>query len=141
MRLLRRAGCRGHTPLAAIMPAMSASRIARRLIARCLLVWFALALGVAAASPWVSPRAYQLVCAEGAVKLVAVDEAPANAPHGHQLDCALCLLTGSPPPEAAIGLPGAGPRGHTVSWVRTDAPRVAGVWAPLPARGPPALQA
>ena len=120
---------------------MSASRAARRLIARCLLVWFALALGVAAASPWVAPRAYQLVCAEGTVKLVALgDDAPADVPQGHQLDCALCLLTGSPPGDTPVALAPSAPVGHAPRWVRVDAPRVTGAWAPLPARGPPLLQ-
>ncbi len=113
-----------------------------RNLARLALLWFALALGVAAASPWVSPRAYQLVCAEGAVKLVAVGEhGPADAQHSHQLDCALCLLTGSPPDESVAGAQPPAPPVRAANWVRVDAPRTADVWAPLPARGPPASHA
>lgn len=117
-------------------------RYLHRHLARLALVWFVLALGVAAASPWVSPRAYQLVCADGTVKLMAVgDESPVDAQHSHQLDCALCLLTGSPPADSPHQALPASPRLHTAGWVRVDAPRVASVWAPLAARGPPSLLA
>jgi hypothetical protein len=113
-----------------------------RNLARLALVWFALALGVAAASPWVSPRDYQLVCAEGTVKLVAVgDNGPADVQHSHQLECALCLLTGSPPGESVASFQPAAPQERAANWVRVDAPRIPGVWAPLPARGPPSLRA
>ncbi|MFT4193999.1 MAG: hypothetical protein QM614_05085, partial [Ottowia sp.] len=69
-----------------------------RLIARLALAWFALALGAAAASPLVQPRAMQLVCsASGAVKLL-VDTGDGLAEAGHAtLDCALCLLADAPP--------------------------------------------
>ena len=106
---------------------------------RLALVWFALALGVAAASPWVDPRAYQMVCAQGSVQLMAVGEyGPVPLPQGHTLDCALCLLVGAPPAEApASALPIARPLLGS-RWAQSGAPRVAGVWAPLLARGPPA---
>ena len=107
-------------------------------IGRLALVWFALALGVAAASPWVAPRAYQMVCAQGSVQLMAVgDDDPGPVPQGHTLDCALCLLVGAPPADVpATALPTARPLlGNR--WAQAEAPRVAGVWAPLPARGPP----
>ncbi len=114
------------------------TRVLRQWIARCMLLGFALALGVAAASPWIAPRAYQLVCSEGVVKLVALDDdAPADVPHGHQLECALCLLTFTPPADAPVVTAAPASVARASHWVRVDAPRVAGVWAPLPARGPP----
>ena len=105
---------------------------------RLALVWFARALGVAAASPLVQPRVMQLVCsAGGAVKLL-VDSGDGLVEAGsHTLDCALCLLVGAPPADVpATALPTARPLlGNR--WAQAEAPRVAGVWAPLPARGPP----
>ena len=110
------------------------------LIARLALAWFALALGVAAASPLVQPRAMQLVCsAGGAVKLL-VDSGDGLVEAGsHTLDCALCLMGGAPPPAAASArLPLA--RAHQPQATpRAAAPHVADARAPLPARGPPAF--
>ena len=118
------------------------TRALRQWIARCMLVGFALALGAAAASPWVAPRTYQLVCADGVVKLMALgDDASSGTPPSHALDCALCLLTGTAPVDlrAAVAQPASpspAPR-----WARVDAPQMGGAWAPLPARGPPEARA
>ena len=115
------------------------SRPVHRHIARLALVWLLLALGVAAASPVVQPRSMQLVCLGGTVQLVAMDDqGPVDVPQAHQLDCALCLLTGTPPTEAVVSALPVLPRVERARWVSIDAPRVVGAWAPLPARGPPA---
>lgn len=56
-------------------PAMSALRPARSL-ARLVLAWFVLALGIAVASPLVKPQSWQMVCsAAGTVKLLNIDDA------------------------------------------------------------------
>lgn len=116
-------------------------RTVHRFIARLALAWFALALGVAAASPLVQPRAMQLVCsAGGAVKLLVdsgdgwVESGPA-----HPLDCALCLLADAPPSHTAGATPAPVAAPSAPHAPRATAPRVALAGAPLPARGPPAF--
>lgn len=71
------------------------------LITRFVLVWFALFIGVAVASPLVKPEAVQLVCsAIGGVKLVQADAAGADVDGvvSHTaLDCPACLPLIAPP--------------------------------------------
>ena len=70
-------------------------------LTRFVLVWFALFVGAAVASPLVKPEAVQLVCsAIGGVKLVPVDVAGADVDGtvGHTaLDCPACLPLIAPP--------------------------------------------
>ncbi len=110
-----------------------------RAFARFVLVWFALALGVAAASPLVRTADQQLVCtAAGGFKLVYVDDGDAPRVANGLQDCPLCVLAGAPPqclpltvplPEPAMALLPVSPPG-------SDAARSA---PPLPPRGPPAF--
>jgi hypothetical protein len=70
------------------------------LITRFVLVWFALFIGVAVASPWVKPQSSQMVCsAMGGVKLVQADAAGADVVGvSHTaLDCPACLPLIAPP--------------------------------------------
>lgn len=109
-------------------------------LARLVLAWLMLTLGVAMAAPLVQPQAMEIVCSTGAgAKVVFVasdDEAPLVAPA--TLECLLCLGASAPP--VAIALPGlcpvpkAGPPA-----VRPAVRIVATHGAPLPARGPPTL--
>jgi hypothetical protein len=70
-------------------------------LTRFVLVWFALFVGVAVASPLVKPEAVQLVCsAIGGVKLVQADAAGADVDGlgAHTaLDCPACLPLIAPP--------------------------------------------
>jgi hypothetical protein len=70
-------------------------------LTRLVLVWFALFVGAAVASPLVKPEAVHLVCtAIGGVKLVQVDAAGADvdAAVAHTaLDCPACLPLIAPP--------------------------------------------
>ena len=70
-------------------------------LTRFVLVWFALFVGAAVASPLVKPEAVQLVCsAIGGVKLVPVDAAGADvdgAVAHTALDCPACLPLIAPP--------------------------------------------
>ena len=113
-----------------------------RLVARLALAWFALALGAAALSPLVQPRAMRLVCsAAGAVKLLvdSDDGRPVEAGHA-TLDCSLCLLANTPPQYAPVALlPPASPAPQNVAAPRPTAPVVARARAPLLARGPPTV--
>ena len=82
------------------MFSLQSLRNAHRLT-RFVLVWFALFVGVAVASPLVKPEAVQLVCtAMGGVKLVQVDVAGSDvgAAAAHTaLDCPACLPLIAPP--------------------------------------------
>lgn len=71
-----------------------------RLLTRLVLVWFALFVGVAVASPVVHPEGAQLVCTTaGQVKMVQLDadgQEALDGPHG-LLHCPLCLPVAAPP--------------------------------------------
>lgn len=78
-------------------------------ITRLVLVWLALFMGAAAASPLVKSEDLQMVCTGmGSMKLVQPDadhEADTRLPHG--MDCPLCMPTAAPAPEAlSTPLPG-----------------------------------
>lgn len=105
-------------------------------LARFVLVWFALSIGVAIASPLVKPQALELVCSgAGAIKLVKTDgDAKVS---GHTLDCPLCAAVGAPPPAHLAQPVQARPLGHAL--LPLVSAHIAGrTAAPLPARGPPA---
>lgn len=73
-----------------------------RLIARWALMWFALSLGVAIASPMVKPRAMELICTgAGIMKLVASTGDDSTELVNTTLDCPICANLSAPP--AAIG--------------------------------------
>ena len=107
-------------------------------IARCVLVWFALSIGVAVAAPLVHPQDLQLVCsASGSSKFIASDDAQSQGAR-LTLDCPLCAGIGAPPPLAPTLFSSAAPRFFALP------PHDAGTLplasaAPPPARGPPTL--
>lgn len=110
---------------------------AARSLTRLVLVWFALALGVAIASPLVKPSGLQLVCTgTGMQLLVAGGGDDGEPPARHTLDCPLCAAVAPPPPVVAV--PPAQPLGHVLQPIPA-ARHAALVAPPLPARGPPAL--
>ena len=109
-------------------------------LARLVLAWLLLTLGVAVAAPLVQPQAMEIVCSTGAgAKVVFVasdDEAPLVAPA--TLECLLCLGASAPP--AAIALPTLGPVPEAQPPALRSAVRIVATHgAPLPARGPPTL--
>ncbi|WKB53359.1 DUF2946 domain-containing protein [Eleftheria terrae] len=108
-------------------------------LARLVLAWLALTLGLAIASPVLHPKAIDVVCsADGSMKLVIVGDDGETAPasvHG-TLDCPLCLPAAVPLPLATMALEPAQPLAHAVH--RAYAAHIAAlVGAPLPPRGPP----
>lgn len=118
------------------------TRTTRRWLARFMLACFALSVGVASASPLVHPRSMQWVCVGATVQLMVDSGDGMEAVDGqHTLDCALCLLAGSPPVDPAPHFAVVTHALMRAHWVRVDAPRMTGAWAPLPARGPPVLMA
>ena len=116
---------------------MHCFRSARHL-ARLVLVWFALSLGVAVASPLVNPQSFELLCSgSGTMKLLVKSSDGTPAPSGHALDCPLCASVGAPPPVFSAALPCAQPLGHVLQSI--PAAHIAALTAaPPPARGPPA---
>lgn len=115
------------------------------LLARLLLVWFALTLGVAGASPFINPQSMELVCSTGGeVKLVVTqgsndDEgSKAQALGLHTLDCSLCLATMLPPAQISTEFAKAAPADVPhVNLTTVHVRALAG--APLPPRGPPVV--
>lgn len=123
--------------MTAIIRSMHTLRTAH-LLARFVLVWFALSMGVAIASPLVKPQSVQLVCsAAGAIKIIADGGDEDTGALRNTLDCPLCAAVGAPPPQnfvtvlaPATGMAYALPRPVDAPHTRLSAP-------PLPARGPP----
>ncbi len=106
-------------------------------MARFVLVWFALFLGVAIASPIVHPQNSQLVCsASGTMKLAPANGDANAAGVGHTMDCPLCAGVGAPPSIAFVLFDHAQPMGFAMQSIASA--RIASATAaPLPARGPP----
>ena len=76
-----------------------------RLIARWVLMWFALSLGAAIASPLINPRATEMVCTgAGLMKLVVQTDDGATELVGLSLDCPLCANLSAPPPMLVWGV-------------------------------------
>ena len=106
-------------------------------LARLVLAWFALSLGVALAAPLVQPQSIEMVCSgSGGMKLVLKAADGGAAQPSPMLDCPLCAMTGAPPPVAALAFAGAPALAYSTQSVPSA--RIAALTAaPLPARGPP----
>lgn len=109
-------------------------------IGRLVLLWFALSLGAAAASPLVNPQSMELVCSSaGAIKVVVKTDDGARELGASLLDCPLCAIAGAPPPSAEVPqFVHPLPLGHALQPI-SAARLAAATAAPLPARGPPSL--
>ncbi len=121
-----------------IIHAMQTLRNAH-LITRLVLVWFALFIGVAVASPWVQPQAAQMVCTAMGMKMVAAEEGSTDkAQTVSSMDCPLCAHV------VALPLPVAGrfDVSSALAYALRPIPSAHIAWltgSPLPPRGPPAL--
>ena len=105
-------------------------------ITRLVLVWFALFIGAATASPMVQPQDVQMVCTDmGAMKLVSLDEDSGPSPQG--MDCPLCMPVAAPAP-ASLSLPTPGGLAHALQAL--ESARLASlIGPPWQARAPPSL--
>ena len=107
-------------------------------LARFVLVWFVLTLGVAIASPAVHPQAMELICSDaGVYKLVVRGEAEGGLVKNHTLECPLCVMGGGAP--LVMGgpvLPTVLPTAECVQ-PALSVPVAVQRAAPPPARGPP----
>lgn len=120
------------------MSALQSLRNAHRLT-RFVLVWLALFMGVAVASPILNPDSVQLVCTSGgSVKLVTaqVDGQDASD-NGHGLHCPLCLPLLAPPAAAAPALAPLGQSHALTSLAQTPLASLIGL--PWQARAPPSF--
>ena len=110
-----------------------------QLIIRFVLVWFALSVGVAIASPLVKPQPMELICAtDGAVRLLVQTDEGIRELSSHGLDCSLCVLSSAPPPVTQLIVEPPRSLSHVLHPI--VAARIAALTAaPLPARGPPAF--
>jgi hypothetical protein len=110
-----------------------------RFLARLVLAWFALSLGVAIAAPLVKPAGIEVICSGGGtIKLLVKGEPDGGKPTSHKLECPLCASIAAPPPVVRTDLAFVPVLGHAVQPI--PAARIAAVTAaPLPARGPPLL--
>jgi len=108
-------------------------------MARFMLVWFVLSVGVAMASPLVAPKAMDLVCTTGGVmKIVSPEDADDNSSSVHTMDCALCMSVGMPVAPISSQFTKPSPLAHALHPIA--AAHIAAATAPpLPSRGPPAL--
>lgn len=108
-----------------------------RSLARLVLVWFALFIGVAVASPILSPTESQMVCSSaGGMKMVASGEEGVDAQATTSMDCPLCAPVVLPAASRSVGLEKVSPLAHLLHPV--TAALVASLTAPpLPSRGPP----
>ena len=108
-----------------------------RMLARVVLAWFVLSVGLAIAAPIVQPQSLALVCsAAGAVKLLPSGSEGDTGPSSHSLDCVMCLALAAPPPAEQNLAAFQQPMAHALQGI----PAAHIAWrtaSPLPARGPP----
>ena len=110
-------------------------------LAKLALLWFALTLGVAVASPMVNPQTELVICTgAGMLKVVLADDGTvttaASSDTGDTLFCPLCLVAGAPPPWVLTTL--AAPQPLSTVMQRLPAAILAArTAAPPPARAPP----
>ena len=110
-----------------------------KLIARLVLVWFALFIGVAIASPILNPTETQMVCSSaGGMKMVASGEEGADAKLTANMDCPLCAPVHVPLQSCNTPFDHASPLAHSLHPVAA-AIIAAHTAPPLPSRGPPAV--
>ena len=106
-------------------------------IIRCVLVWFAVSVGVAIASPMVQPKAMEMVCTStGSMKLVVQGDDGTSTSAAPTLDCPLCATVVALPPAFNTTLTQPSPLSHAL--LPFAAAHIASLTAPpLPSRGPP----
>ena len=112
-----------------------------RLLARFVLVWFALSIGVAIASPIVKPQGMDLICTgtAGVMKMLFKTDDGSKEASGLTLDCPLCVNSSAPPPPfARLSAEPLQALAHVLQSI--PAAHIASLTAaPLSARGPPAF--
>ena len=110
-----------------------------RWLTRLVLVWFALFIGAAVASPMVKPVSGQMVCsAMGGMKMVMDGDSDQGTTPSASMDCPLCAPLTPPPAPQVQSFEPASALAHALRPIA--AAHIAGLTgAPLPPRGPPSL--
>jgi len=109
-------------------------------LAKLALLWFALTLGSAVASPMVSPQQELVICTgAGMLKVVLADDGTVTTAAfdaGDALFCPLCMVGGAPAPLVVNTVAPPHPLSHVLKSI--PAAHIAALTAaPPPARGPP----
>lgn len=109
-------------------------------LAKLALLWFALTLGAAVASPMVNPQTGLVICTgAGMLKVLLADDGTVStvaADTGSALFCPLCMVGGAPTPFAMHTVAPPQPLSHVLQSI--PAAIIAALTAaPPPARGPP----
>ncbi len=109
-------------------------------LAKLALLWFALTLGVAVASPMVNPQTELVICTgAGMLKVVLSDDGSVTtvaADTGSTLFCPMCMGGGAPTPFVMNAATPPQSLGHVLQSI--PAAIIAALTAaPPPARGPP----
>ena len=108
-----------------------------KLIARLVLVWFALFIGAAIASPILSPTETQMVCTSaGGMKMLSSSQEGADAKGAPNMDCPLCAPVVVPLEACSAGIDKPKPLAHLLHPVAAALVAVL-TSPPLPSRGPP----
>ncbi|MGV0959233.1 MAG: DUF2946 family protein [Limnohabitans sp.] len=110
-----------------------------RWLTRLVLVWLALFIGAAVASPLIKPPSAQMVCsAMGGMKMVVGDDTGERQTSPSGMDCPLCAQICGPVPTMALAVVAPSALAHAlrpmasahIAWL---------TGSPLPPRGPPAF--
>ena len=109
-----------------------------KLIARLVLVWFALFIGCAAASTVINPKNLQMVCSGGGVKIVDLGDKDGEPQVSFGMDCPLCTPVTLPPVAVTIEFDKPSPLAHALRPIAA-AHIASSTTPPLPSRGPPAF--
>ena len=109
-------------------------------LAKLALLWFALTLGVAVASPMVNPQEELIICTTaGMVKVILNADGSISTEASGELSCPLCVVGSGAPPSFSIALPEpVQPLGYVLQSIPA-AHIAASTAAPPPSRGPPRL--
>lgn len=108
-------------------------------ITRLVLVWFVMSLGVAIASPLVSPKGMELVCTSAnGMQLVVLGDAESDGAAGHKLNCPLCATLTALPPTFNTTLTQPSPQSISRPFVELVFLTVVTA-PPAPSRGPPSI--
>jgi hypothetical protein len=106
-------------------------------LVRLVLVWFALSIGAAIASPVINPQPLQLICTgSGVMKVLVTTPDGMQEESSRSMDCPLCASISAPPTMLNLVVEPVLPLSYAVQSI--PAAVIAKLTAaPLPARGPP----